>query len=122
MSADPTNLQTSTIQQACKQLRLPGIGSQFTCLAEQAEREHQSYLGYLEALLSVELEERERHTIARRLKEAHLPRLKTLAEFDFHQAPQISPSRIAALDEGATSSEPNRSSSSATQAPARPIS
>ena len=40
MSADPTNLQTSTIQQVCKQRRLPGIGSQFTCLAEQAEREH----------------------------------------------------------------------------------
>lgn len=75
MSVDTAALQTSTIQQTCKQLRSPGIGSQFTCLAEQAEREHQSYLGYLDALLSVELEERERHTVARRLKEAHLPAL-----------------------------------------------
>jgi DNA replication protein DnaC len=100
MSAASTTLQTSMIQQACKQLRLPGIGSQFVSLAEQAEREHQSYLGYLDALLRVELEERERNTVARRLKEAHLPRLKTLEEFDFSQAPQISPSRIAALAEG----------------------
>ena len=100
MSAASTMLQTSIIQQSCKQLRLPGIGSQFVPLAEQAERDHQSYLGYLDALLRVELEERERNTVARRLKEAHLPRLKTLEEFDFRQAPQISPSRIAALAEG----------------------
>lgn len=100
MSADTTALQRSTIQQACKQLRLPGIGTQFQRLAEQAERERQSYLGYLDALLSVELEERERRTVARRLAEAHLPRLKTLEEFDFSQVPQISPSRIAALAEG----------------------
>lgn len=100
MSADPTSPRTSTIQQACKQPRLPGIGSQFNRLAEQAEREHQSYLGYLDALLSVELEERERHTVARRLKEAHPPRLKTLEEFDFTRAPRISPSRIAALADG----------------------
>ncbi len=100
MSAETTALQHSTIQQACKQLRLPGIGAQFQRLATQAERERQSYLGYLDALLGIELEERERHTVARRLKEAHLPRLKTLEEFDFSQAPRISPSRIAALAGG----------------------
>ena len=95
MSAEATALQSSAIQQACKQLRLPGIGGQFGRLAAQAERERQSYLGYLDALLRVELEERERNTIARRLKEAHLPRVKTLEEFDFSQAPQLSPSRLA---------------------------
>ena len=100
MSSATTSLQSSTIQQACKQLRLPGIGGQFQPLADQAEREHQSYLGYLDALLSVELEERERHVVARRLKEAHLPRLKTLEEFDFSQASQVSASRIASLAEG----------------------
>jgi DNA replication protein DnaC len=100
MSAESATLQTRTIQQACKSLRLPGIGSQFEPLAVQAERERQSYLGYLDALLSVELEERERHTVARRLKEAHLPRVKTLEEFDFSQAPHVSASRIAALAEG----------------------
>lgn len=100
MSAETTALQHSAIQQACKQLRLPGFAAQFQRLAAQAEREHQGYLGYLDALLSIELEERERHTVARRLKEAHLPRLKTLEDFEFSQAPQISPSRIAALAEG----------------------
>ena len=65
-----------------------------------AERERHSYLGYLEALLVAELEERERRAIERRLKEAHLPRVKTLEEFDFSQAPAVSPTRLATLAEG----------------------
>ena len=91
MSAASTMLQTSTIQQSCKQLRLPGIGSQFVPLAEQAEREHQSYLGYLDALLRVELEERERNTVARRLtlrrhraKRGDLPRLARPSGVPWH--------------------------------------
>lgn len=93
-------LQTSTIAQYCTQLRLPTVGSQFARLAEQAARAGQDHLSYLEALLSAELEERERKTVARRLKEAHLPRIKTLAEFDFRQAPMLSPSQIGTLAEG----------------------
>ena len=88
------------IKEHCKQLHLPTIGGQCARLAEQAEREHHSYLGYLDALLQAELEERERNTVARRLKDAHLPRVKTLDEFDFSQAPAISPTQIQALAEG----------------------
>jgi DNA replication protein DnaC len=51
-------------------------------------------------LLAAELEERERHAIARRLKDARLPRLKTLDEFDFHQAPHIPASRVRELADG----------------------
>lgn len=98
--SEQTTLQESTVKQACKALRLPAIGGQFARLAEEARRQQQSYLSYLDALLSAELEERERNTITRRLREAHLPRLKTLAEFDFSQAPQISALRIAELASG----------------------
>ncbi len=66
----------------------------------RAERDHHSYLSYLDALLQAELEERERNTVARRLKDAHLPRVKTLEEFDFSQAPALSPAQIQALAEG----------------------
>jgi DNA replication protein DnaC len=58
------------------------------------------YLRYLEALLAVELEERERNTIARRIKEAHLPRTKTLDEFDFSKAPQVRATEIHELAQG----------------------
>ena len=98
--SQPVPLAETVIKEHCKQLHLPAIAGQCSRLAEQAEREHQSYLAYLDALLQAELEERERNTIARRLKDAHLPRVKTLDEFDFSQAPTISPAQIQALAEG----------------------
>jgi DNA replication protein DnaC len=49
---------------------------------------------------SAELEERERNTITRRLKEARWPRLKTLEEFDFGKAPQVSPTQVQELAQG----------------------
>jgi DNA replication protein DnaC len=93
-------LAERVIKEHCKQLHLPTVAGQCARLAEEAEREHRSYLEYLDALLQAELEERERNTVARRLKEAHLPRVKTLEEFDFRQAPAISPAQIQALAEG----------------------
>ena len=93
-------LHESVIKQQCTLLRLPTIGAQSSRLAEQAEREHQTYLGYLDALLQAELEERERTTVTRRIQDAHLPRVKTLEEFDFAQAPQVSPTRMHQLAQG----------------------
>jgi DNA replication protein DnaC len=61
------------------------IASQFGTLAEQAIRENKSHVGHLEALLLAEIEERERNTMERRIREAHLPRVKTLEEFDYTQ-------------------------------------
>ena len=83
MSESLAGLRASAIKQHCKLLHLPTIGGQCVRLAEQAEREHHGYLGYLDVLLQTELEEREQKTIARRIKEAHLPKVKTLEEFDF---------------------------------------
>jgi DNA replication protein DnaC len=95
-----TTLHESAIREHCKRLHLPTIGSQFVKLAEQAEREHRGYLGYLDALLQSELEEREQNTVTRRIREAHLPKVKTLEEFDFARAPLISPTKIRELAEG----------------------
>src|SRR5208283_3255203 len=84
----------------CKFLRLPAVGSQCADLAELAVKEKQTHLDYLEALLTAEIEERERNTVARRLRDAHLPRMKTLEEFDFSQSPKISAGEIRQLAEG----------------------
>jgi DNA replication protein DnaC len=56
------------------------FASRFGSLAEQAIRERKGYIGYLEALLLAEIEERERNTIERCIREAHLPRVKTFEE------------------------------------------
>lgn len=100
MSKQAGALEEATIKQQCKLLRMPMVASQFVSLAEQAVREKQSHYGYLEALLAAELEERDRNTIERRIREAHLPRVKTLDEFDFTQCAQVSAAQIRELAEG----------------------
>ena len=100
MSVATESLQQSTVAQYCKLLRLPTVAGQCSQLAEQAEREHHTYLAYLEALLIAEVEERERRVVGRRLMEGHLPRIKTLDEFDFSQTPSVSAANIAMLAEG----------------------
>ena len=100
MSAPSIALQQSTIHNYAKQLRLPVLGGQFARLAEQAIKEKQSHVSYLEALLAAELEEREHNTVTRRIQEAHLPKVKTLEEFEFETAPHISAALIGNLAEG----------------------
>ena len=55
----------------------------------------------LEALLAAEVHDRERHAVTRRLKEAHLPRLKTLDESDFSHA-QVCATQIRTLADATT--------------------
>jgi DNA replication protein DnaC len=100
MSASSLALQQATIHNYAKQLRLPVLGGQFARLAEEAIKEKQSHVAYLEALLAAELEEREHNTVTRRLQEAHLPKLKTLEEFEFQTAPHIPAALIRHLAEG----------------------
>jgi DNA replication protein DnaC len=89
------NLEQAAVAQQCRALRLPAVADQCASLAEEAIKQR-----YLEALLAAELEERERNTIARRIKDAHLPRMKTLDEFDFSKAPQIAATKIHELAQG----------------------
>ena len=93
-------LEHASVKQYCKALRVPMIGAHFVQLAEQAIKEQRSHIGYLEALLTMEAEERDRHAIQQRLRDAKLPRLKTLEEFDFNQARQIPAAKIRELAEG----------------------
>ena len=48
----------------------------------------------------MECEERDRHAISNRIRDAQLPRMKALEDFDFTQAPQISAAKIRELAEG----------------------
>ncbi len=100
MSAQTAVLEVATIGQQCKLLHLPTVAAQCAQLAEQAVREHRTHLGFLEALLQTELEDREQRLVERRIREAHLPRMKTLEEFDFSQCPKVSPQQIHELANG----------------------
>jgi DNA replication protein DnaC len=100
MTAAQAQLQQATIGQYARQLRLSTVGDQFVPLAEQAIKQKQSHLTYLEALLALEVEERERRVVARRIQEAHFPKVKTLEEFQFEKAAQLSAALIRNLAEG----------------------
>lgn len=99
MSPVASEPREQAVRQHCKALRLPAVGGQFARLAEAAAREGQSHVGYLEALLAAEMEERESRAIARLLHEARLPRLKTLDEFEFDRS-GVQAARLRELAEG----------------------
>ena len=121
MSQQMAQLQEATIKAHCKLLRMPMVASQFGSLAEQAIREKQSHVGYLEALLAAELEERERNTIERRIREAHLPRVKTLEEFDYTQSPHVTAAKMRTWPRAATSNAPSQCCSLVNVAPVKLI-
>ena len=100
MKPHTENLEHASVRQYCKLVRVPAIGANFVSLAEQAVKQHQTHIRYLEALLQVESEERDRHAISNRTRDARVPRMKTLEEFDFAQAPQIPAAKIRELAEG----------------------
>lgn len=100
MTHPPETLEQASIRQSCKVVRTPAIAANFLPLAEQARKEQHSHVRYLEALLAMECEERDHHAIANRIRDAQLPRMKTLEEFDFEKAPQIAAAKIRDLAQG----------------------
>jgi len=94
------SMEVSTIHEQCKPLRLPTIAAICEQTADVATRENHTHLRFLNALLEAEMEERSVKAVARRLLEAHLPRVKSLDEFDFSKAPNVSASQIFTLASG----------------------
>src|SRR4051812_14705199 len=93
------SLHEQTVRHHCHALKMPTVAGQFEALAQAAIREGQGHVQYLDALLTAEIEERERKAVVRRIQEARLPRVKTLAEFDFGHS-SVSAARIADLAAG----------------------
>src|ERR687890_1683409 len=86
-------LHEQVIRHHCRSLKMPTVAGQFEALAQAAIRE--GHVQYLDALLTAEIEERERKAVVRRIQEARLPRVKSLAEFDFRHS-SVSAARILA--------------------------
>ncbi|MFD5536376.1 IS21-like element helper ATPase IstB [Streptomyces sp. NPDC127079] len=88
---------TTTIDQACRMLRLPTIRGQFPDLAESASREQMSYRGFLAELLLAECDDRARRRSERRIKAAGFPREKSLRAFDYDANSSIDAATINTL-------------------------
>src|SRR5581483_8406040 len=100
MSNERSTVNAAAIRELCRPLHLPTIATQAVRLAEQAVKEKLSHLDYLETLLSAEVEERQQNAAARRIKEAHFPKVKRLEDFDFQIAHNLPVTQIWQLAEG----------------------
>jgi DNA replication protein DnaC len=83
-----------------KTLRLTTFLHNYRQLAEEAAQANQGYERYLLALAEQEVAQRERNHIAWRIKEAHFPILKELADFDFSCLSSPAKQRVLELAQG----------------------
>ena len=77
------------LQHHLKKLRLPTFNSEYAKLARQCAAEGKDHAQYLLRLCEVELIERERRMIERRIKAAKFPATKSLDSFDFKAIPSL---------------------------------
>lgn len=83
-----------------KELRLPGAAQSLNNLLREAETRQLSHLDFLIALLKQENDQREENTVARRIKQAGFPQVKSLETFDFTMIPSLNKARILSLARG----------------------
>ena len=100
MTATADAAAAAAVQAATRELHLPAIREHADRLAAQAQRAKATYLAFLADTLSIEVDERAERRRRRLIHEAHFPRIKRIAEFDFDAAPTINPATIATLAAG----------------------
>jgi DNA replication protein DnaC len=90
----------ASIGAAARDLHLPTVRAEAARLAEIAVRHRHTHLGYLAEVLAAEVDDRAERRRARRIAEAHFPRVKRLAEFDIDAVAGISAAVLAKLAQG----------------------
>jgi DNA replication protein DnaC len=72
-----------------KQLKLPTILREYDKVAREAAREGIDHTAYLLRLVELELIDRERRVVERRIRQARFPAVKSLDTFDFAAIPSL---------------------------------
>ena len=80
-----------------KALKLPTFLREYDKLARQCATEGVEHTGYLLRLAELELIERERRMVDRRIKEARFPAVKSLDSFDFLALPSLNKTLVLEL-------------------------
>ena len=83
-----------------KALRLPTFLREHDKLARQCTTENIDHTGYLLRLAELELLERERRLIERRIRQARFPAVKSLDGFDFAAIPSLNKMLVLELARG----------------------
>ena len=80
-----------------KSLRLPTVLREYGKLAKQAATEGLDHLQFLARLIELEMIDRERRMIERRIKAAKFPAVKSLDSFDFKAIPALNKMQVLEL-------------------------
>ena len=80
-----------------KSLRLPTVLREYGKLAKQAAAEGLDHVQFLARLIELEMIDRERRTIERRIKAAKFPAVKSLDSFDFKAIPALNKMQVLDL-------------------------
>ena len=104
MSSDATNPTTQTadtpqllLEHHLKQLRLPTFLREYDKVARQSAVEQATYAAYLLRMAELELLERERRAIERRIRQARFPVVQTMDSFDFLAIPSLNKTMVLEL-------------------------
>ena len=80
-----------------KSLRLPTVLREYSKLAKQAAAEGLDHVQFLARLIELEMIDRERRMIERRIKAAKFPAVKSLDSFDFKAIPALNKMQVLEL-------------------------
>lgn len=83
-----------------KTLKLPTFLKEYPRAARQCAEENRGYEAFLQHLSEMEVQERGKKAIKRRIKEAGFVTEKEISEFDFAAIPQLNKKRIIDLSKG----------------------
>src|SRR5471032_937571 len=72
-----------------KQLKLPTVLREYDKVAREAARDGVDHPRYLLRLIELELIDRERRLVERRIRQAHFPATKSLDTFEFTAIPSL---------------------------------
>ena len=90
-------LENSLIEEHLRILKMPGLRSCYQQLARQAADQGWTFEVYLKELLEAELRNRDEHMMARRLKEAKFPEMKSIEQIEWKFLEGVSRQKIAEL-------------------------
>lgn len=97
MSRPELTGMVAEIRTFCREMKLPTVARECEPQAEQLRRASGDPLVLVHGLLAAEHDERARRRMARRLKEAHFPQVKTIDGFDFRRNPTLAEPRVREL-------------------------
>jgi DNA replication protein DnaC len=88
------------LEKYLKDLKLPTFLKEYQRALRQCAQQQRGYDAFLQHLAELELQERKKKAVERRLKEAGFPTEKEIGDFDFSAIPNLNKKRIQSMSKG----------------------